>query len=205
MSLRTWLADRLAGKPASQRIEPAIATGPTRRDVVAGAVAAATKQPGDIVGSLNSMAFPQPLLYAALGGYASNTGVPVTPFTALQSAAVYGCTKCIGEDIAGLPVQVRRKTANGGWAVDEKHPLNTLFRRPNRLMTAFQFWTYYLTAYCLRGNAYAVIVRDDDGFPVELIPITPDRVTVRISVVDGAPYYLGERAPDRNRDLGPAR
>src|SRR6516162_5289218 len=68
------------------------------------------KQPGDIVGSLNSMAFPQPLLYAALGGYASNTGVPVTPFTGLQSAAVYGCTKCIGEDIGGLPLQVRRRT-----------------------------------------------------------------------------------------------
>ena len=50
----------------------------------------------------NCLAFPQPLLYAALGGYASNTGVPVTPMTALQSA-VYGCIKCIGEDIAGLP------------------------------------------------------------------------------------------------------
>ena len=180
MSFRTWLGGLIAGSP-TPRVEP---------PVIAGALAGMEKQPGDIVGSLNSMAFPQPLLYAALGGYASNTGVPVTPFTGLQSAAVYGCTKCIGEDIAGLPVQVRRKTRNGGWAVDEDHPLKMLFRRPNRLMTAFQFWTYYLTAYCLRGNAYAVIVRDDDGFPVELIPVTPDRVTVRISVVDGAPYYL---------------
>jgi hypothetical protein len=96
------------------RIEPAIAAGPV----------AVSKQ-GDILGSINSMAFPQPLLYAALGGYASNTGVPVTPFTALQSAAVYGCTKCISEDIAGLPLQVRRRTATGGWVVDTEHPLNT--------------------------------------------------------------------------------
>ena len=154
-------------------------------------VAPETKQAGDIVGSLNSMAFPQPLLYAALGGYASNTGVPVTPFTALQSAAVYGCTKCISEDIACLPVQVRRKTADGeGWVIDRQHPLNRLFRRPNRLMTAFQFWAYLLTAYCLRGNAYAVIERDRNGAPVELIPVTPDRVTVRLSVVDGSPWYL---------------
>jgi hypothetical protein len=57
-------------------------------------------------------------------------------------------------------------------------------------VTAFQFWSYYLTAYSLRGNAYAVIERDDDGNPVELIPVTPDRVTVRLSPVDGAPWYL---------------
>src|SRR5215469_11005873 len=135
MSLWSWLTGSSPSPPA--RVEP---------PVVAGALAAMeTKQPGDIVGSLNSMAFPQPLLYAALGGYASNTGVPVTPFTALQSAAVYGCTKCIGEDIAGLPVQVRRKQSGGGWVIDDEHPLNDLFKRPNRLLTAWQFWSYYLT------------------------------------------------------------
>jgi HK97 family phage portal protein len=182
VSLRTWLAEVLAGppKPPPPRIEPAIAAGLPRE----------MKQAGDIVGQLNSMAFPQPLLYAALGGYASNTGVPVTPFTSLQSAAVYGCSKCISEDIACLPLQVRRKTAGGGWVIDEKHPLNRLFRRPNRLMTAWQFWSYYLVAYCLRGNAYAVIERDRDGAPIELIPVTPDRVTVKLSVVDGSPWYL---------------
>jgi HK97 family phage portal protein len=163
------------------RIEPAI---------VAMTGADQQKQGGDIVGSLNSMAFPQPLLYAALGGYASNTGVPVTPFTALQSAAVYGCVKCISEDIAGLPVQVRQRTRTGGWAIDLSHPLNRLFRKPNRWMTAWQFWSYALTAYGLRGNSYIVINRDRTGTPVELIPVTPDRVTVKLSVVDGRPWYL---------------
>jgi HK97 family phage portal protein len=185
MSLWSWLTGSSpVGQPS--RIEPAILASARK----AGMPAVETKQPGDIVGSINSMAFPQPLLYAALGGYASNTGVPVTPFTALQSAAVYGCAKCISEDIAGLPLQVRRKTPGGGWVIDERHPLNLLFRRPNRLMTAFQFWAYYLAAYCLRGNAYAVIERDPDGNPIELIPVTPDRVTVKLSSVDGAPWYL---------------
>lgn len=170
---------RLIGQPPTpppQRIEPAIV--------------ASTKQPGDIVGSLNSMAFPQPLLYAALGGYASNTGVPVTPFTALQSAAVYGCVKCISEDIAGLPLQVRRRTPNQGWVIDWTHPLVELFRKPNRWMSSWQFWSYVLTAYCLRGNSYIVIQRDARGMPVELVPVTPDRVTVKLSAVDGMPWYL---------------
>jgi HK97 family phage portal protein len=180
MSIWSWLTGQPSPAPA-ERFEPAI---------VASAGASAAKQAGDIVGSINSMAFPQPLLYAALGGYASNTGVPVTPFTALQSAAVYGCVKCISEDIAGLPLQVRRRTSDGGWAIDLRHPLNRLFRRPNRWMSAWQFWSYSLTAACLRGNAYIVIQRDRNGMPVELIPVTPDRVTVKLSVVDGRPWYL---------------
>lgn len=180
MGILSWFRGEPTPPPPMQRIEPAIvaSTGP------------ATKQPGDIVGSINSMAFPQPLLYAALGGYASNTGVPVTPFTALQSAAVYGCAKCISEDIAGLPLQVRRRTANGQWMIDAAHPLNALFRRPNRWMSAWQFWSYALVAYALRGNSYIVINRDRTGAPVELVPVTPDRVTVKLSVVDGQPWYL---------------
>jgi HK97 family phage portal protein len=179
VNLWSWLTGQPSALP--QRVEPAI---------VASTGVPTAKQAGDIVGSLNSMAFPQPLLYAALGGYASNTGVPVTPFTALQSAAVYGCTKCIGEDIAGLPLQIRRRTPDGGWVIDTKHPLNLLFRRPNRWMSAWQFWSYCLTAFCLRGNSYIVIQRDRMGQPVELIPVTPDRVTVKLSAVDGMPWYL---------------
>jgi HK97 family phage portal protein len=180
VNLWSWLTGQ-PSSPAPQRIEPAI---------VASIGADQTKQPGDIVGSLNSMAFPQPLLYAALGGYASNTGVPVTPFTALQSAAVYGCCKCISEDIAGLPLQMRRRTPNLGWVIDVTHPLVDLFRKPNRWMSSWQFWSYVLTAYCLRGNSYIVIQRDKTGAPIELVPVTPDRVTVKLSVVDGMPWYL---------------
>ena len=179
MPFWSWLTGQ-PSSPAPQRIEPALVAS----------TGAETKQAGDIVGSLNSMAFPQPLLYAALGGYASNTGVPVTPFTALQSAAVYGCCKCIAEDISGLPLQVRRRTPNQGWVIDWTHPLVELFRKPNRWMSAWQFWNYVLTAYCLRGNSYIVIQRDATGAPVELVPVTPDRVTVKLSAVDGMPWYL---------------
>ena len=181
MSLWSRLTGQQPPADPPQRVEPAI---------VASVGAAAAKQPGDIVGSLNSMAFPQPLLYAALGGYASNTGVPVTPFTALQSAAVYCCCKCISEDIACLPLQVRRRTPTGGWALDLTHPLMDLFRKPNRWMTATQFWAYVLFAYAMRGNSYVVIQRDPTGKPVELVPVTPDRVTVKLSTVDGMPWYL---------------
>jgi HK97 family phage portal protein len=104
----------------------------------------------------------------------------------MQAAAVYGCCKAISEDIAGLSLQVRRRSAGGGWIVDGDHPLNRLFRRPNRWQTAFHFWSFLLVAYCLRWNAYAVILRDRVGNAVELVPIWPDNVSVMRPVEPGA-------------------
>ncbi|HSR77257.1 MAG TPA: phage portal protein [Xanthobacteraceae bacterium] len=167
MSLWTWLTSS-GPPPPPIPIEP-----------LPPATEASVEKQG-IVGALNSFAFPQPALFAALGGHASSTGVPVTPLTALQAAAVYGCTKCISEDIAGLKIQIRRRLAGGGWVIIENHPLVHLFRRPNRWQTAFQFWSYMLTAYCLRGNSFVVIQRDWNGAPDALVPISPDRVTLQI-------------------------
>jgi hypothetical protein len=112
------------------------------------------------------------------GMYPSNTGIPVTPMSSLQAAAVYACCKCIGEDIAGLKIQVRRLGLDGLWVTDLRHPLNRLFRRPNTWQTAFQFWAYVLVSYCLRGNAFVVIVRGLDGQVRELVPVSPDFVTM---------------------------
>jgi HK97 family phage portal protein len=150
---------------------------------------AAVTKTDSLVSQVNALAFPQPLLYAALGGYASNTGVPVTPLTALQAAAVYGCVKCISDDIAGLDIIVRKRLANGnGWKIDTDHPLNELFANPNRWQTPFEFWSYIVSSLCFRGNSFAVIERDMDGRPVELVPIAPDRVTVRLTD-DGTLWY----------------
>lgn len=149
----------------------------------------ATEKQGSLVGSVNSLAFPQPLLYAALGGYASNTGVPVTPLTGLQASAFLGCIKCISEDIAGLACVIRRRLPNGGWVIDRTHRLNKLLRKPNLFQSRFQFWCYVLTSYCLRGNAFVVINRDLAGNPAELIPVSPDRVSVTISPNTGFLWY----------------
>jgi len=63
---RAWLTGSSPAPPA--RVEPPVSASAR----TAGALAA-----------VDPMAFAQPLLYAGLGGYASNPRVPVTPFTAL--------------------------------------------------------------------------------------------------------------------------
>lgn len=43
-------------------------------------------------------------------------------------------------------------------------------------------------AYLLRGNAYAVCLRDGRGQPTELIPVNPDAVMV-LEAADGSIFY----------------
>lgn len=140
-----------------------------------------------ITSTLGGLGWPQPMLYAALGGYASNTGVPVTPFTALQSAAVYACIRAISQDMAMLAPFIRRRVSNGFMRVPS-HPLNKLFRRPNRWQTWFEFIAYVIASICLRGNAFIVVERDQNADPIELVPIAPDRCSIMLSE-DGELWY----------------
>lgn len=147
-----------------------------------------TKDSAAVTSTLGGLGWPQPMLYAALGGYASNTGVPVTPFTALQAAAVYACIRAISQDIATLTPFVRRRLIGGGYQRELRHPLTKLFRRPNRWQTWFEFIGYVITSICLRGNAFVVVERDRDGNPIELVPIAPDRATIMLTD-DGELWY----------------
>ncbi|NPD67289.1 phage portal protein [Lichenicola cladoniae] len=121
-------------------------------------------------------------LSAGLGALPSATGLPVTPFTALQSAAVFGCVRCIAEDWSKLPIKVQRMRPGGrGFDVLHDHYLARLLRRPNRWQVPVQFWSFVSTCLSLRGNAYIVIIRGNGGEPKALVPISPDRVSVLLS------------------------
>jgi HK97 family phage portal protein len=152
------------------------------------AMPAVEKADGAVTSTLGGLGWPQPMLYAALGGYASNTGVPVTPFTALQSAAVYACVRAVSQDIAMLKPFVRRHLPGGGTRLDMQHPLTKLFRRPNRWQTWFEYQGYVVSSLCMRGNAFTVVERDRAGNPIELVPVAPDRVTIMLSE-DGELWY----------------
>jgi HK97 family phage portal protein len=146
------------------------------------------KDAGGPTSTLGGLGWPQPMLYAALGGYASNTGVPVTPFTSLQASTVYACVRMISQDMAMLKPFIRRELSSGGYRREQQHPLNKLFRRPNRWQTRFEFVSYMLTSLCLRGNAFVVVERDKDANPIELVPIAPDRCTMMLTD-DGELWY----------------
>lgn len=119
---------------------------------------------------------------AGMGALPSATGLPVTPFTALQAGAVFACVRCIAEDWAKLPVRIERLRPGGlGYDVLRDHYLARLMRRPNRWQVPFQFWSFVSTSLSMRGNAYVVIIRGPGGQPRALVPVSPDRVSVLLS------------------------
>jgi HK97 family phage portal protein len=140
-------------------------------------------------GSGGSLAFPTPTLFWALGGFPSSTGVPVSQFTAIQSTTVYGCVKARSEDLAKVPLRLKRREAGGGAKIDTSHPIARLLMRPNDWMTPFTFKQFIETSICLRGNAYVVIRRNAGGDPLDLIPIHPDSCSPRISP-GGEMFYM---------------
>ena len=154
--------------------EPRITLPPVRRDV--GGYGSAT-----------------PGLFAGLGYLPGSTGVPVTPYSSLQVATVYACVSRLSKDIGKLPLQVHRRLSRG-MTLDTDHPLNRLFARPNRWQTPSQCWAYFVWALVLRGNGYAVILRDRAGEPQEVLPVSPDRTSVLISRAGDVFYQFNHPA-----------
>lgn len=102
----------------------------------------------------------------------------VTPSTAEGISAVYACVSAVSETIASLPLAVYRRTDTGR----EKAPDHPLYRvlhdQPNDRQSALEFREQMTAHMLLRGNAYARIVRGNDGQVRQLLPLHPDRVRI---------------------------
>ena len=109
----------------------------------------------------------------------TTSGKVVNERTAMQTSAVYACVRILAESVAGLPLHVYERTANGSKSTKPSHPLYRLLHdEPNREMTSFVFRETLMSHLLLWGNAYAQIIRDGRGFPIALYPLLPDRVAV---------------------------
>ena len=126
--------------------------------------------------------------YGGWGMMPGSTGIPVSPYSALQVATAWACVKRLAEDNGKLPRQVRRRLSTGGYRVDPQHPLNRLLRKPNDWQTPSQCWNFMAAWLALRGNAYAVVKRGPAGEPMSLVPVVPDQVSVLRSS-NGLLYY----------------
>lgn len=114
------------------------------------------------------------------GFYApSEAGVAVTDESAMRYAAVQACVRVLSEDIAALPLQVYRRTADGGKERDRSHPLYPLLHdQPNPEMTAMAFKESLMVNLLLGGNAYAYIEYDNRGQVRYLWPLLYSEVNV---------------------------
>ena len=121
---------------------------------------------------------PTSWLYNSLGGSKVSSGVVVNENTALQYSAVYAAVRLLSESVASLPLHTYERLEGGKERAREHPTARLLAGSVNPRLSSYSF-RETLQAHALTwGNGYAEIVRDGSGNPVELLPITPDRVRV---------------------------
>src|SRR5579863_9245499 len=105
----------------------------------------------------------------------SSAGIEINQQTALASASVMACVMMLTEDVAKLPVSLYVKNDDGKRNTVTDHPLAELLEQPNDWQDWLEFAEMLQCGLVLRGNGYAVIIRNWRGEPVKLVPINPDR------------------------------
>ena len=115
-------------------------------------------------------------------GYAPSrnpSGVRINQETALQSTVVLACARVLAESVAGLPLFLLRRLADGGKQIAREHPLYTILHdAPNSWQTSFEWREQAMLHLCLHGNAYSEIRPGAAGAVTELWPLHPSRMKV---------------------------
>lgn len=106
------------------------------------------------------------------GGVPSASGIAITPETALRVSIAYRCVTLLSDHIATIPIDVTRRINSRVFEEAEDHPLWYLLNiAPNGWQTATEFRKLMQAAVLLRGNGYALIVRQN-GLVKSLVPLT---------------------------------
>ena len=117
--------------------------------------------------------------------YKTAAGQLVTYDSALASTAVYAAIRRISGSIAMLPCITYKDEGDAGKSrADSLNVYRLLRRKPNDWMTAPEFFEMMAGHVLLRGNAYAVAVKNGRGQTQALIPLHPERVTPRMVLDD---------------------
>ena len=118
----------------------------------------------------------------------SNTGIDVSQASALKATTVMACVTMLAEDFAKCdPILYRLDSADKRVEATD-HELYDLFVAPNDWQTWFEFAEMGQFSLVMRGNGYAVKIRDARGRVKKLIPVNADWVAIWESP-DGGLFY----------------
>lgn len=115
-----------------------------------------------------------------LRGNQTESGENVTEYSALNYSAVYNATSLISGTVSTLPLGLKRKENRNTLTVDSNPLHSVLHDQANPYMTAQIMREVGMGHVLLWGNSYAEIVRNRMGEVIELWPITPNRVQVKL-------------------------
>lgn len=137
------------------------------------------------------------LILEHFGGGSTASGLSVTADSAMRLLTVHNCIKVLYNCMSQMPFHLMEEV-DGIKNKAKDHPLyHVIGKRPNRWMTAAEFWGLAEVHVASRGNFLAFKTKATSGQVRELLPVNPDRVrsitqnpdwsiTYKIAGADGA-------------------
>lgn len=130
------------------------------------------------------------------------SGTYITPQTALGLTAVFAAINVISRDVAALPLNVYRKSPDGGLVVDDAHPLQEVLGvAPNDEIDSLRFRRDTMGHVLGWGNGYNEIVRDERGRPTDLHMLHPSKTTPKRDDSRRLSYELDNKKVLRPEDV----
>ena len=114
-------------------------------------------------------------------GLRTQSGVRVTPASAVTLPAVLSCVKVLAESHAVVPFALfnPRQDGRGRGKQIRKHWLYRLMAKaPNRFQSPYEWRLMLMGHLALRGNAFCQITTNGRGEITELLPLHPDRMAI---------------------------
>lgn len=114
-----------------------------------------------------------------LGKWKTDSGIRITPETALQSTVVLSCCRILAETVSGLPLHVYRRNPDGSDEIAKEIPLYKILTfRPNEWQTKAEFFEQIMMNLTLWGNSYTRIRSGLYGSVSSLDNLHPSRMDV---------------------------
>lgn len=114
-----------------------------------------------------------------VGGNMAGSGVYVTPSTVRQISSVAACINILCEDVSKIPFNVEEFNSKSGWTpILPTSPLGNIVKFPNERFTMKEIIRQCIDDLIMNGNAYIVIIRNDDMSLSELIYVNYNAVSV---------------------------
>jgi HK97 family phage portal protein len=122
-------------------------------------------------------------------GWDTNSGVEVTPETALQNMSVLSCVRLLSDVEAMLPLITYKRLERGQTRAHDYYLYPILREVSNPEMTAMTYRQTITGHVALRGNGLSEIEFDNAGRVKYLWPLNPDKVR-RMERVNGKLVYI---------------
>jgi HK97 family phage portal protein len=122
------------------------------------------------------------------GGIRASITTPKGTNSVLAISAVYACVRILADQMASLPLNLKKEQSEGYFQPYRNHFAYRMMRRPNNYQSGFDFRRALFASAYLFGNGIAYIKRDGAARPIEahVVPTA----NVAIGDYDGQLYYI---------------